>query len=395
MIDLLVVGGGAAGVFAALAAKQTNPQAKVRIIEQSNRLLAKVRLSGGGRCNLTNACSPLSAFVQNYPRGGKELQGPLHRFGPQQTIEWFESRGIRLKAETDGRIFPSTNSSETIVSCLSSELTAKGVEVAYDAKIQALTHEGGLWTASIDKAPVVARSVLLATGSSPSGYSLATALGHTICTPIPSLFALAVSPFPLSHIRGVCVDPVEVMIVGERFVQRGPLLITHTGFSGPAILKLSSWSARYLYERNYAAELSLNWLPDMNEEAIFHHLTEWKKSTPNGCIDTHPLFNIPKSLWRALAGEGRASALSHKSLRHIAHALHDSRYQIFSASPIREEFVTCGGIQLNEICWKTMESTICPRLFFAGELLDVDGLTGGFNLQNAWTTGWIAGSSSV
>ena len=402
MIDVVVVGGGAAGVFAALAAKEADPNTRVLIIERSSRLLTKVRLSGGGRCNLTNALSPLSSFVQNYPRGSKELQGPLHRFGPQQTVEWFESKGVRLKIEADGRIFPSTNRSETIVECLSSELAAHGVEIAFNTKIHSITQTDGHFqiTFHMSNCALTAHRVILATGSDPCGHSFAQALGHTIVTPVPSLFACEVPSSPLSQSSGTAIDPVEVSIAGTRFTQRGSLLITHFGFSGPAILKLSSWAARYLHERDYTAELCINWLPDMIEDAVFARLVEWKAVTPHGCLSTHPLCIFPKSLWRIIIGEDHpyshtpASSVPDRHLREIAQRLHRSQYQMKGSSPNREEFVTCGGVNLKEISWKTMESTICPGLFFAGEILDVDGLTGGFNLQNAWTTAYIAGSSS-
>ena len=441
--DLLVVGGGAAGVFSALAAKEAQPCERIHILEISDRLLEKVRLSGGGRCNITNSCLPLSAFVQNYPRGSKELLGPLHRFGPQETVEWFESHGVPLKTEADGRIFPVTNSSQTVVSCLSSELSARGVDVSFRAHIRSLARAESHFEISFDDGPpLTARAVVLATGSSPSGYALAASLGHTLVPSVPSLFALtALAPLPVS---GVCVESVVVSFPEPRLSQRGSLLITHAGFSGPAALKLSSLGARYLHERGYKAELSVNWVPDMTEEALFQRLVSFQR-TSVGCLDAHPFAGLPKSLWKilvldcknfhpylghlssvalrsttgnllglpvvstlrhgaksgpnkggnfcnqALAGEGKAPPLSHKFLREVAHRLHDSRYAIDGLSPNREEFVACGGVRRSEICWKTMESIPCPGLFCVGELLDVDGLTGGFNLQNAWTTGWIAG----
>lgn len=402
MIDVIIVGGGAAGVFAALAAKERQPNARVLIIERSNDLLAKVRLSGGGRCNVTNSCSPLSTFIQNYPRGSKELQGPLHRFGSKETVEWFESRGVRLKTEADGRIFPSTDSSETIIACLCSELSAKGIEISFNTKIRSIKRTSENFQITVEEASTLtSRAVILATGSNPSGYGLATALGHTLISPLPSLFAFLVPSSPLSHVRGISVESVKASLVGTRLSQQGPILLTHFGFSGPVILKLSSWSARYLHERGYKAELSINWLPDDPEELIFQHLIEWKNSCPHGYLSSHPHFALPKSLWRAIIGEENpyshqpASTIPHQHLRTVANKLHDSRYQIDGVSPHREEFVTCGGVSLKEVRWKTMESTSCPGLFFAGEILDVDGLTGGFNLQNAWTTGWIAGSSSI
>ena len=392
--DTLIIGGGAAGVFAAIAAKQAVPSACVAILESSSHLLAKVRLSGGGRCNVTNACSPLSTFVQRYPRGSKELHGPLHRFGPQETVEWFESHGVRLKSEADGRIFPTTNSSETIISCLTSELKARDVTVSYNARIRSIAKgaDSLFHVVLEDDSPQTTRFLLLATGSSPSGYALAASFGHTLAPPVPALFALAVPSSTLAAMSGLSVNPVEASLVGSGLSQQGSILITHGGFSGPAILKLSSWGARYLHERDYKAELSINWLPDMSAEAIFRQLAEWKRTSPNTLLSAHPLFPLPKRLWRALAGDA-TSSLSHKDLRQIAQRIHDSRFSVDGCAPNKEEFVTCGGVHLKEICWKTMESVLCPGLFFAGEILDVDGLTGGFNLQNAWTTGWIAGNS--
>lgn len=355
MLDLLVLGAGAAGIFGAIAAKSAHPKIQVIVLEKTAVLLAKVRISGGGRCNVTHACFDPKALVQNYPRGQKELLGPFHRFQPKDTIEWFESRGVRLKTEKDGRIFPITDSSETIIACLLSEAKRLGVEIRLRQKVERVERIEGGFQVGED----TCRHLLLATGSGKDGYTFAKHLGHTIQEPVPSLFTFNVPTSPLLGLSGIAVPDVQLTI--GPFTQRGPLLLTHFGFSGPAALKLSAFAARYLYENKYLVPLEIDWLPDIDEAEI--------------ATATKPL--LPKNLWRALGG----------------HSLHKDIYQVEGKTTHKEEFVTCGGITLKEIDFRTMQSKLCPGLFFAGEILDIDGVTGGFNFQNAWTTGFIAGTS--
>ncbi len=391
MYDLVVIGGGAAGIFAAIAAKQANSDAKVALLEKSAVLLAKVRVSGGGRCNVTHACFDPSQLIQNYPRGSNELRGPFHRFQPKDTIHWFEVRGVALKTESDGRIFPVSNSSETIIDCLLSEAKKLGVEIFLRQRIEKISKtESGF-----EVGPFSTRRLILATGSSLEGHKWAEQLGHSIQPPVPSLFTFNVPTSPLQSLSGISVDSVELKLKGSSLSQKGPLLITHFGFSGPAALKLSAWGARFLYEHAYKVELMINWLPELTEPKIFETLIQLKKSTPHKTLLSENVFRLPKNLWKTLlSDEKRLNDYSLKELQAFAHKLHSDIYQVEGKTTHKEEFVTCGGITLKEVNFKTMESKICSGLFFAGEILDIDGVTGGFNFQNAWTTGFIAGASA-
>jgi predicted Rossmann fold flavoprotein len=383
MFDLIVIGGGAAGVFAAIAAKTAHPAASVALLEKSAVLLSKVRVSGGGRCNVTHACFDVAALVQNYPRGAQELRGPFHTFQPRDTIQWFESRGVLLKAEADGRVFPVSNNSETIINCLLSEAKKLGVEIFLRQRIE--TIEPGFKVG-----PFSCKKLILATGSSPQGYAWAGHLGHTIQKPVPSLFTFNVPTSPLKELSGIVVDPVQSKI--GPFVQKGPLLITHFGFSGPAALKLSAWGARYLHEHDYKVPLTISWVA----EPTLPRLVELKKSSPQKTLVSENVFKLPKKLWREFVGsEKRLNDFSLKELQKLSERLHGDIYQVEGKTTHKEEFVTCGGVTLKEVNFKTMESKICPGLYFAGEILDIDGVTGGFNFQNAWTTAFIAGTSGL
>ncbi|MCP5470286.1 MAG: aminoacetone oxidase family FAD-binding enzyme [Chlamydiales bacterium] len=326
--ECIVVGAGAAGMFAAA-------KANALVLEKAAVPLAKVRISGGGRCNVTHACFEPKDLIQNYPRGSKELLGPFHRFGPHDTIEWFASRGVELKAENDGRMFPTTDRSETIIDCL-----LRGVEVRYQQKIQEIVKKDGWFYLGDYRC----RKLILATGSSKQGHAWAASFGHTVVEPIPSLFTFNVPSSPLKELSGVVAPDCTVSLLGTKLKQCGPVLVTHFGFSGPAILKLSAWGARYLHEKKYNTPLEIRWRAP-----------------------------LPKRLRRALNEEVQ-------------------RYQIEGKTTNKAEFVTCGGVALNEVDFRTMESQLCPGLHFAGEILDIDGVTGGFNFQNAWTTGYLAGS---
>jgi predicted Rossmann fold flavoprotein len=402
MYDLIVIGGGAAGIFAAIAAKAAHRRAKVILLEKTERLLSKVRVSGGGRCNITNACFDTAQLIRNYPRGGKELIGPFHQFQPKDTIDWFKARGVLLKIEAEGRVFPVTDTSNTIVQCLLSQAEKEGVEIAISQHIQNISKPHDTFEITVnDQPPLFCRSLVIATGSSPAGYAWAQAMGHTIETPIPSLFSFTSPSSPLRTLSGISVDPVEIQIIDTPLKQKGPLLITHLGFSGPCILKLSAWGARVLHEKNYHAEISINWLPTHSFEDIYHQLITFKKSSPQKTLFSENLFGFSKSFWRALLeffdgiSNRRINDISLHNLQALSKKLHDDRYFLEGKSSNKEEFVTCGGVSLKEIHFKTMESKTCPGLFFAGEILNIDGLTGGFNLQNAWTTGFIAGSSCL
>jgi len=398
MFDWIVIGGGAAGVFGAISAKQADPDANVLLLEKSAVLLSKVRISGGGRCNVTHSCFDPALLNRNYPRGAKELIGPFHRFQPKDTVEWFSSRGVDLKTEEDGRMFPVSDQSETIIDCLLTEARRSGVEIRMRQRIEKIERFSDYFELTLKEGQILqCRRLLLATGSSSEGHFFAQQLGHTIQKPVPSLFTFNIPSSPLKDLSGISLDSVQVRIDQTSLVQKGPLLITHFGFSGPAILKLSAWGARYLHEKEYRFEITLNWLPDFSEEAILSCLLQTKKQTPQRILQNENPFALPKNLWKTLIDQSgadfqkRVCDIPTKDFRILSNKLHRDLYLVEGKTTHKEEFVTCGGISLNEVDFKTMESKICPDLFFAGEILDIDGITGGFNFQNAWTTGFIAG----
>ncbi len=377
IVDIIIIGGGAAGIFAAIQAKIAHPSLKVIVLEKTAVVLSKVRVSGGGRCNVTHACFDPPILVQNYPRGHKELLAPFYSFQPQDTIDWFESKGVQLKIEPDGRVFPISNSSETIISCLLTEAANLGVEIRLRQKIEDILYAREQFEILLEGHSLIAPRLLLATGSSKEGYRWAERLGHTIQPPVPSLFTFNVPSSPLRELSGIVINPVEVKLAGTHFTQQGPLLITHFGFSGPAILKLSAWGARHLYHKNYQTEITINWLPSLSQKELLNTLL----SSP-----LNP-FSLPKNFWKLMiAGLSRNSK---KNLNLLSERLHADRYLIQGKTTHKEEFVTCGGISLQEINFKTMQSKCCPGLYFAGEILDIDGITGGFNFQNCWTNGSI------
>lgn len=386
MTKVAVIGGGAAGFFGAIAISTNNPHLKVTLFEKSKVPLAKVRVSGGGRCNVTHNCFDPKKLVQNYPRGHKELLGPFTRFQPENTIEWFESRGVPLKTEKDGRIFPISDNSQSIIDCLLNEAEKNGVEIRYLSKIDKI--EKG-FTITTTKESFHFDKILLASGSSIEGHAFAAALGHTIIPPVPSLFTFNVPDSPLKELSGITVEHVSLKIKETLLSQTGPLLITHFGFSGPSVLRLSAWGARIFHEKNYEAELVINWAPDFD---IFQTLLDLKKQFPQQTLTMKNPFNLPKNLWKKLI-ENHLKKLGEtldKELQLISEKLKNDTYRISGKTTNKEEFVTAGGIDLKEVNFKTMESKICPGLFFAGEVLDIDGITGGFNFQNAWTTAYIA-----
>lgn len=397
--DLIVVGGGAAGVFAAINAKSIEKEASVLLLEKSAHPLAKVRISGGGRCNVTHACFDPHRLIENYPRGSRELLAPFMKFGPRETIDWFQSKGVALKTEVDGRVFPVSDNSETIIECLLQEAKESGVEIGLRQKIEQLSKQGENFHLQLkDGGQLECRRLILATGSSADGYASAKQLGHTLQSPVPSLFTFNIPAWPLKELSGISVELAELQIQGSSLIQRGALLITHFGLSGPAALKLSAWGARHLHAKEYRVQLSVNWLPDHSLDAIFQKLSQFKKQFPQRQLGAETLFRLPKNLWKKLIEESdkkRMNDLSLQELRHLAQKLHGDLYSVEGKTTNKEEFVTCGGVELKEVNFKTMESKICPGLYFAGEILDIDGVTGGFNFQNAWTTGFISGSNCL
>ncbi len=384
--------------MAAITAAESNPRANVLILEKSHQLLSKVRISGGGRCNVTHACFDPATLIQNYPRGAKELRGAFSRFQPRDTVEWFKRRGVKLKTESDGRMFPVTDDSETIVECLVDSAKRAGVKVQTLRVLETLRVLGdslGFELRLKDGETLHCDRLLLATGSNKQGYGFAQQLGHTIEEPVPSLFTFQIKDQRIKDLSGISVPEAELTL--GKSSQRGALLITHWGLSGPAALKLSAWGARELHDCNYKMELRVNWLAGLSESELREKLLKIKDSSPRQIIAAHAQLSLPSRLWeRLVAAAGVAASLrwaelSKKDLNALLAQLHRGAFQIIGKGVFKEEFVTCGGVRLSEVNFKTMESKLCRGLFFAGEILDVDGVTGGFNFQSAWTTGWIAG----
>jgi len=397
--DVVVVGAGAAGVFAALELRRRSPQTSVTVLEAAQRPLSKVKISGGGRCNVTHACFEISALLAHYPRGQKQLRSILQRFGPAQTMEWFEQRGVALKVEPDGRVFPVSDSSQSIIDCLLQQAQILGVELCTGAAIKELnTGEDGNFLLQGPQGDWQASQMLLATGSSPLSYGWLRRLGHSIVPPVPSLFTFTIADPRLEGLAGVSPRaPVRATLaLDPKIVQEGPLLITHWGLSGPVILRLSAWGARPLAEHNYQASLLVDWLPQMDQEKLRQKLLHYKRDHGRRPFASEPPAELPKRLWRSLLGPDSdlpAGQVSDKTLGRWSEMLKRCPFAITAKGVFKEEFVVAGGVPLAEVDLKTMASRKCPGLYLAGELLDVDGLTGGFNFQNAWATGWLAGSS--
>jgi predicted Rossmann fold flavoprotein len=400
---VFVVGGGAAGFFGAIAAAAANPQAQVTILDAGRQPLAKVRISGGGRCNVTHACFDPATLVQHYPRGGRALRGAFSRFQPQDTVAWFQRHGVRLKVEADGRMFPTSDRSETIIDCLMAAAQRHGVAIRVGEPVVGVVATDPGFQVQLKSGRVeTCDRLLLATGSSPQGHRIAASLGHHIEPPVPSLFTFTIADGPLRQLAGVAVDPVMAELPvpqGKPLRQMGPVLITHWGLSGPAILKLSAWGARSLHGMRYQGPLRINWLPQDNPETLRTQLWAAKTDYPKRAIANHCPVAIPRRLWQyivarsQIAADRRWADLSKAETQRLVQALGQSQYAIAGKGVFKDEFVTCGGVRLSEVNFKTMESRCCPGLFLAGELLDIDGVTGGFNFQSAWTTGWIAGQA--
>jgi predicted Rossmann fold flavoprotein len=400
---IIIIGGGAAGFFAAITAAMTHSHASITLLEAGREFLTKVRISGGGRCNVTHHCFEPSQLVQYYPRGGKALRGAFSRFQPRDMIAWFKSRDVTLKTEADGRMFPITDDSATIANCLLETAKEYGVHLRPNSPVKLLQKtENQFWIELKNGEILKGDRVLIATGSNPMSYRWAKELGHQIQEPVPSLFTFNIKDSRLTDLAGIAVENVRVSLVStdqKKLEQMGPLLITHWGVSGPAILKLSAWGARLLHDQKYQMPLIINWLPNYNRETLQAILLETKQSQPRKQILNFSPVEIPKRLWQNLVkfigldSKIVWADLSKKSLNNFLIELLQGEYLIQGKGVFKEEFVTCGGVNLSEINFKTMESKKCPGLFFAGEVLDIDGVTGGFNFQSAWTTGWLAGQA--
>ena len=399
MIDAVIVGGGAGGFFAAAVLGEAAPGRSILILEKGEDVLAKVRLSGGGRCNVTHACFDPPQLVTRYPRGGDALRGPLTRFQPQDTMDWFEARGVRLKVEEDGRVFPVSDRSATIVECLKDAAARAGTVVRTRSTVADVHRsESGFDVILTDGEKIPCRRLLLTTGGDRRPLEWSRALGHRIVVPVPSLFSFHVPQDKrLQGLAGVSVEDAWVGLQGSTWRQRGPLLVTHVGLSGPAVLKLSAWGARDFHDLGYKARLTVNWRGEAVAEETAAALRVIKAQSPRRLVSSQGVPGIPTRLWERLAAAGGApegrrwADVSKKELEGMARELTAGVYVMDGKSAFKEEFVTCGGVHRDDVDFRTMESRRCPDLFFAGEILDVDGVTGGFNFQNAWTTGWTAG----
>jgi predicted Rossmann fold flavoprotein len=405
MVDLVVIGGGAAGFFGAIAAAEASPGARIVLLEATAYTLSKVRISGGGRCNATHACFEPRELSRKYPRGGRELVGPFTRFGPRETIAWFAARGVELKTEEDGRMFPVTDDSATITQCLLGAAQAAHVDLRLRCPAREIVPlPGGGFEVRTGAGPIETRRVLIATGGGrgAGGYALAEGLGHTIAPPVPSLFTFHIDDARLKGLEGLSVPEAATSVAEERKLQEtGPVLVTHWGLSGPGILKLSAWGARALADRDYRFTLTVNWLGARRPADAQTALAAERERHPKRQLATANPFGLPGRLWERLVGasgltpESLWAGASNSRLQTLAENLCAARFQVSGKSLNKEEFVTCGGVSLKEVDFATLESRNVPGLHFAGEVLDIDGVTGGFNFQAAWTTAWHAGRSAV
>lgn len=393
--DVLVVGGGAAGFFAAINTAEQNPKLKIAILERGSNVLSKVKISGGGRCNVTHAEFIPQELVLNYPRGEKELRGPFHNYMTGDTMEWFESRGVPLKIEEDGRVFPVSNSSQTIIDCFLEQVKKYKIEVLLNHPVQGIRYKNETWELDIIKGVFSTPKLLIATGSNPKIWKLLASLGHEVISAVPSLFTFNIKDPRLKTIPGVVATDVRVSVVDSNLESEGPLLVTHTGLSAPSILKLSAYGALELAEKKYKFQIQVNFIKQTLLECN-KQLFEVKKQSPKKTILKSAQFNLPKRLWEQLVMASnindhlRWADVSKEKLHGLACELTQAVFKVDGKSTFKEEFVTAGGVELKGVNFKTFESKHYKNLFFAGEVLNIDAVTGGFNFQNAWTSAFIA-----
>ena len=396
-VDVIIIGGGAAGIFAAINIGANNLDLKVVVLEKTTKLLSKVKVSGGGRCNVTHACFDPKELVKFYPRGEKELRGPFHQFQPGDTIAWFAERGVELKIEDDGRMFPITDSSQTIIDCFLTEIEKYNIEIRYQSAVETIDKVADGFNVQLQNGSLSCENLIIATGGfhKVEGYHFMKNLNHTIIEPNPSLFTFNLPKNDLLSLQGLVAN-VDVKILGSKFSENGPLLVTHWGVSGPGILKLSSWAARFLNEKNYEFDFMINWLPNHSEDSLKELFNSCKQNNGTKKVFNQLELDIPKKLKHFLLKKADISSdikwadVNKKQINKLIQLLIADIYPSKGKTTFKQEFVSCGGVKLNEVNFKTMESKITPNLYFAGEVLNIDALTGGFNFQSAWTTSWIA-----
>jgi predicted Rossmann fold flavoprotein len=392
--NIVIVGGGAAGFFTAINIVEKNPKLKVAILERGNEVLTKVRISGGGRCNVTHACFEPNELVKYYPRGERELRGPFHQFCSGDTVEWFSKHGVELKTEEDGRMFPVSNSSQTIIDCFLKATQKLGITVLTGQSVQSIFKKDDIWKIDTQHETYVAEKLILATGSNPKIWDMLQNHGHVIVTPVPSLFTFNIKDARIAALPGVSAV-VSLKVKDTKLTSTGPLLITHWGMSGPAILKLSAWGARVLHEKNYQFTIFVNWLNDIESDAVEKILKDLKQEHAKKVVVKKSPFDFPNRLWESLVlasdikDNTKWAELSKIQLQNLINQLTNCSFQVNGKSTFKEEFVTAGGIDLKEINFKTMESKLHKNLYFTGEIVNIDAVTGGYNFQNAWTSAFI------
>ncbi|MDP5000521.1 MAG: NAD(P)/FAD-dependent oxidoreductase [Flavobacterium sp.] len=396
--DIIVVGGGAAGFFTAINIVEKNPNLKVAILERGKSVLEKVRISGGGRCNVTHACFVPNDLVKFYPRGERELKGPFNQFCSGDTIEWFEKHGVELKIEDDGRMFPVSNSSQTIIDCFQEAVKKLKIDVLTNHSVQELYKAETHWKITSTQEVFTCEKIVMASGSNPKIWELLQTLGHSIIEPVPSLFTFNIKDPRIKYLMGLS-SVASVKVKKSKLEASGPLLITHWGLSGPGILRLSAWGARELADKKYQFAIQVNWLNETTFEEAIDLLKEVKEENVKKLVTKYAQFELPKRLWENLvkaadiSEETKWADLNKKQMNVLAEQLTNAEFQVNGKSTFKEEFVTAGGVDLKEVNFKTMESKVAPNMYFAGEILNIDAITGGFNFQNAWTGGFIVANS--
>lgn len=398
-MNIAIIGGGAAGFFAAIAAKENHADAKVTVFEKSNKILSKVKVSGGGRCNVTNGSSSQKELLTGYPRGDKLLKKAFRIFDNQCTQSWFHDKGVSLKKEADLRVFPTTDDSLTIVNCLLDTTRRMGIGIEKNTCVESIKLSNDTIELKVNDEINVFDKVIIATGGSPKlgGLTWLKDLGHKIEPPVPSLFTFNMPKERITSLMGIAVDKATVRVQATKLISSGPLLITHWGMSGPAVLKLSSFGARQLHDLDYQFNIQVNWSNISNQEEALAQLEKIASKHPAKKLASIRPFNLPERLWLFLldkidlANSKPWAELGKKGLNKLVNGLCNDIYVVSGKTTFKEEFVTCGGVSLDSIDHKTMQSKVCPHLYFAGEILDIDGITGGYNFQAAWTTAYIAG----